>query len=237
MIINPISPLEGIMKKVLVAIFVLSLSVSVAYADGLTIDVSGSYAEMQSSGVMRTRNVTAPGIPGQYWIDFQWNPESLMFVPIAAGEDILPPSSKISGTYILKDFYVLYSNGTVYTNSDFEASGTMEIGSSGMYQAVSVGGNQVAFQGTYQPRYTYQKRDGLFAISDYSGTHGVLFWINGDDLNTFSGVVPLGNGITSQEWDYWMKVGESVSRVSSSHSIPLMENTFLGAGIGKLLNK
>jgi hypothetical protein len=73
------------MKKGLIVIGLLLCFSGISYAD-IAIDISGSQVEIQDSTTMRVRNLTVPGYEGRYWVDFQWNPASLVFTPTGVGE-------------------------------------------------------------------------------------------------------------------------------------------------------
>jgi hypothetical protein len=78
----------GRMKKVFIGIYVLSFIMicSVSSAQ-IGIDVTGSHVDIQDSTTIRVHNVTSPEAPGSYWIDFQWDPFYLVFVPINLGQE------------------------------------------------------------------------------------------------------------------------------------------------------
>lgn len=95
----------------------LLLYVSPVLAD-IPVDISGSQCEIQSSDTVRMRHMTAPGSPdyaGQWWVDFQWNPAMLMFVPVNLGQEAIPTGHTWSWivTNISRSFvYTLTSDPT-----------------------------------------------------------------------------------------------------------------------------
>jgi len=76
------------MRKLLVVVLLL-FSAEASFAD-LSIDTSAAYVEMHGSDTVRFRNVTAPGYPGTYWVDFKWDPVHSVFSPIDAGSETVP---------------------------------------------------------------------------------------------------------------------------------------------------
>jgi hypothetical protein len=55
------------------------------------------------------RHITAPAYAGSWWVDFQWDPHGLVFVPVAAGQEAVPAGKTWS--WIVTDF----SDSFVYT--------------------------------------------------------------------------------------------------------------------------
>ena len=72
------------------AFFLLSV---VSVRAEINIDVSSSRLESQDASTMRIRDVVVPGFPGKYWIDFRWNPETLVFSPTNAGPEAMTGKS------------------------------------------------------------------------------------------------------------------------------------------------
>jgi hypothetical protein len=81
------------MKKVfiLVAMIALLAVSNLSSATTLNLDLSGSSMMPTAQETIRIHNVTGTldGTPveGKYWVDFQWDPVNLVFVPTAAGAE------------------------------------------------------------------------------------------------------------------------------------------------------
>ncbi len=76
------------MKKIIFAIVLFCFYAGIAYA-GVDIDVSNSTVEIINSKTIRIHHLTAPCCPGDYWIEFTWDADSLVFIPTAVGtEDV-----------------------------------------------------------------------------------------------------------------------------------------------------
>jgi hypothetical protein len=121
----------------------------------------------------------------------------------------------IRGTYVLDSFIVKYSNGQVITDDDITANGSWIIGDGFMNQNMLVGNIQISMSGTYSLFYTNGTTEGYFRVTDTTGTHDIYFWISGNQITTYSGVISLGNGITYEEWDTWTKMNNYIQGVSS----------------------
>lgn len=89
------------MKKILVALSIVFIMAGVCNAY-LPIDISGSQYETKSTDTMRVRNVTVPGFAGKYWLDFQWSPSSLVFVPVNVGIEPTVVDPILAKTELLK---------------------------------------------------------------------------------------------------------------------------------------
>jgi hypothetical protein len=74
---------------ILVWVFValmLSSPIS-AMAETIHLDLSGAQIEFHPPERFRLRQVLAPGHEGRYWIEFQWEASSLVFMPIDYGRE------------------------------------------------------------------------------------------------------------------------------------------------------
>ena len=73
--------------KFLLTLIIIALLIGVSSAEvavpppPIDIDISHSYFEIIDSTKFRLRQLTAPGYPGNYWVNFQWNPNQLLFEP------------------------------------------------------------------------------------------------------------------------------------------------------------
>jgi hypothetical protein len=56
--------------------------------------------------------------------------------------------------------------------------------------------------------------DGTFHITDSSGTYDELFSISDNTLSIYSGVVPLEDGRTVEEFDTWEKTSDDIGIVT-----------------------
>ena len=135
--------------------------------------------------------------------------------PAPAPVTVTSPSEDLTGTYSLTGFTVSYSNGqtlTEHSSGVTSWSGTMKIGSPTFTQSMAINNTPVAMQGT--ATVTWQNStNGIAHVTEQSGTkHDVSFSISGNSLTTYSGVVQSSTpGLTFQEWDYWLKVSDSLS--------------------------
>ena len=133
----------------------------------------------------------------------------------ASAPPVTPPSQSLQGTYTLTGFDVVYSSGTTINENSPSItswSGTMKIGTSSFSQSFEVNGMPLAVSGSATISWITPNVSGIAHVTDLSGTHDVSFTISGNDLSTYSGVVPSG-GLTFEEWDYWTKVSDSLAPV------------------------
>jgi hypothetical protein len=92
------------MKKIFLIFGVIFLLASTSYAtDG---DISGSKADILDSSAIRISNIVVYGLPGTYWADFVWNPDTLSFELQNYGGETKP-----SGSTWTMDNYI--SDGSV----------------------------------------------------------------------------------------------------------------------------
>ncbi len=76
----------------ILSVLLLLIGIEISYAE-VNIDLSGSNVEIQNPTLLKIRNLVVPGYPGKYWVDFQWNPTSFVFIPVKAGVEAIssPP--------------------------------------------------------------------------------------------------------------------------------------------------
>lgn len=136
---------------------------------------------------------------------------------------ITAPSRSLQGTYSFVGFDVNYSNGTTVINvnenssSIISWSGTMEFGTNTLSQSFDINNNPIGLTGTVTITWITEGVAGVAHITDASGTHDLSFTISGDNLTTYSGVIPYGSpGLTVEEYNYWKKVSDTVSPGISS---------------------
>ncbi len=125
------------------------------------------------------------------------------------GGPVIPPMQDLYGTYYLIAFTIVYSDGFTLTQDDVYVDGTMAICEGTITQSFRFGDTYYGITGTYTVTYTNGTSEGYFTITNGTGTHDVPFWISGYDITTYSGVVPVGDGVTYEEWDTWEKVDNS----------------------------
>jgi hypothetical protein len=131
---------------------------------------------------------------------------------------ITAPSRSLQGTYSFVGFDVNYSNGTIVVNVNENSpsitswSGTMEFGTNTLSQSFDINNNPIGLTGTVTITWITEGVAGVAHITDASGTHDLSFTISGDNLTTYSGVIPYGSpGLTVEEYNHWKKVSDSVS--------------------------
>lgn len=77
------------MKRfLLLVVSFLSFAVS-AWGSPLSIDVTASTCEIESSDTIRVRYISIPSMGVTAWADFKWDGNSYMFVPVNANYDTL----------------------------------------------------------------------------------------------------------------------------------------------------
>lgn len=127
--------------------------------------------------------------------------------------------SDLVGTYTLSGFTIRYSNGIVVTQNDVSYfSGTMSITNNTITQFIEIEEIDIYASGTYTTSF-FNKNEGILHINDVSGSHDVYFTISGNYLNTYSGIINLGNGLMAEEWDYWEKISNSPTITTSALSV------------------
>jgi hypothetical protein len=131
---------------------------------------------------------------------------------------VTAPSQSLQGTYSFVGFDVNYSNGTTVVNINEKSSiitswsGTMEFGPNTLSQSFIIDNTLILLTGSVTITWTTAGVTGIAHVTDESGTHDLAFTISGNNLITYSGVVPYGNpGLTVEEYDYWTKVSDSSS--------------------------
>lgn len=211
------------MKRGLLVIFLIFLLGTPAWAFDVYGDMSNATMTILNGTTFRLHNiaVSAPEInlSAFFWADFQWDPLSWRFVPVSYGEEpastVTPPAQDITGTYSLKAFTIKFSNGLTLTEKNVSVSGAMYIGPNTISQSIIVNNNPVTLSGTYSITYTSGTTEGLLHITDSSGTHDVSFTISGNDLTTYSGVLPVNSTTTAEEWDTWEKNSDFIQAASA----------------------
>ena len=131
---------------------------------------------------------------------------------------VTPPSQSLQGRYAFVGFDLEYSNGTTSVTINESSpvlsswSGTMEFGANTLSQSFVIDNTATFLTGTVTITWTTAGVSGIAHVTDNSGTHDLPFTISGNTLTTYSGVVPYGSpGLTVQEFDYWIKISDSVS--------------------------
>jgi len=134
---------------------------------------------------------------------------------------VTPPGQSLQGRYAFVGFDLEYSNGTtsVTINESSPAlsswSGTMEFGENTLSQSFLIDNTATSLTGAVTITWTTAGVSGIAHVTDNLGTHDLPFTISGDTLTTYSGVIPYGSpGLTVQEYDYWVKISDSVSPVT-----------------------
>jgi hypothetical protein len=137
----------------------------------------------------------------------------------ATGEpSVTPPSQSLQGRYAFVGFDLEYSNGTTSVTINESSlllsswSGTMEFGANTLSQSFVIDNIATFLTGTVTITWTTAGVSGIAHVTDDFGTHDLPFSISGNTLTTYSGVIPYGSpGLTVEEYDYWMKISDSVS--------------------------
>ena len=129
---------------------------------------------------------------------------------------VTPPAKNIMGTYVLRGFIERYSDGETVTQDDFSSfSGTMVIRADTISQSWVVNDESpVDSTVSYSITYPVGTGDGTFHITDSSGTYDELFSISDNTLSIYSGVVPLEDGRTVEEFDTWEKTSDDIGIVT-----------------------
>jgi hypothetical protein len=213
-----------------------------ALAQEISVDATNSTIEASSQDTIKIRytSAVAPWLgllsEAKYWGEFRWDPFNYTLYPIAYGEEtVAPPYADRQGTYSLKGFYVNFSDGSTFTEKDVAISGTMRLGATSVSQVMVIEGNTFPMTGTYVPTFTKGSSTGIFTFRDASGTHDAYFWISGYELTTFSGIVRLNSTTAFREWDYWVKVNDSITteELSSTSQPGGLHSESGGAGLAK----
>jgi len=131
---------------------------------------------------------------------------------------VTAPSRSLQGTYSFVGFDVNYSNGATVVNVNENSpvitswSGTMEFGENTLSQSFDINNTPVDLTGTLTITWVTSGVSGVAHVTDASGTHDICFTISWDSLITYSGVVQYGSpNLTVEEYNYWVKVSDSVS--------------------------
>jgi len=139
----------------------------------------------------------------------------------ASEPSVTPPSRSLQGTYAFVGFDLEYSNGATKVTFNESSpvlsswSGTMEFGVNTLSQSFVIDNTPISLAGTVTITWITAGVSGIAHVTDASGTHDLRFTISGDTLTTYSGVIPYGSpGLTVEEYDYWIKVSDSVSPVA-----------------------
>lgn len=116
----------------------------------LPINIGASEIESIGQDTLYIHNVTSPVVSGSYWLTFKWDPERLVFDPVDVGADnITPPYRNLVGSYRMKAFTVIYSNGIVLNERNTVMSGVMIVGNSTLSQSFTLNGQPIALSGSY----------------------------------------------------------------------------------------
>lgn len=79
------------MKKIFLFICVVLFFASNAFGDTINLHLSNSTFTIQSDTVIRLHKITGDinGVPapGSYWVDFQWDAQKLVMVPVNLGQE------------------------------------------------------------------------------------------------------------------------------------------------------
>ena len=128
------------------------------------------------------------------------------------------PSQSLQGTYAFAGFDVNYSNGTTVVNINENSpsiaswSGTMEFGTDTLSQFFSINNARTSLTGSVTVTWAREGVAGTAHVTDANGTHDLEFTISGNNLTTYSGVIPYGTpNVTVEEYNYWTKVSDSGS--------------------------
>ena len=137
---------------------------------------------------------------------------------VASGPSVTPPSQNLQGMYAFVGFDLEYSNGTTSVKINESSpvlaswSGTMEFGANTLSQSFLIDNTATFLTGTVTITWTTAGVSGIAHVTDKLGTHDLPFTISGNTLTTYSGAIPYGSpGLTVEEYDYWMKISDSVS--------------------------
>lgn len=132
------------------------------------------------------------------------------------GGEVTPPSQSLTGTYRLIGFTIAYSDGSTFTEYDFSGwSGTLIIDDPTWTESIVIQGMSAHITGTATITWTTPNTEGIAHLTDPSGTHDVQFTISGNEFDTYSGVMESTiPGTTFEEWNYWIKVSNSISSAS-----------------------
>jgi len=125
------------------------------------------------------------------------------------GPVVTPPSINLIGKYNLTKFRVEFSDGTTYTPSNLNVSGTMVIDAITFAQDLTIQGNPFSASSPYSVTFTNaDQTQGYFTFNDNNVTRTVSFTISGFDLTTYSGVFQVSPSVTAEEWDTWRKISD-----------------------------
>lgn len=186
------------MKKLLIIAFFLIFTCS---AWALDIDFSASQTNAVNSQIIRIHNLTSLGLPGKYWVDFQWDPVNLIMVPVAAGAEVVPSAV---GTWAVTFDWTCDGTNDATSYWTFNDNGSLS-SSTGMTASWQMANNTVSIY--------------FDSNSSYTGTLGA-------DNNTMSGTIAntgcwsaaRSSSVTEKTWNFW------VYNSSTSYTVTLKSN-------------
>lgn len=120
---------------------------------------------------------------------------------------VIPPTQDLKGTYFLSAVTLVYSDGIVITQDDINISAIMSICEGTITQSFFIDETPYELTGIYTVTYTNRTSEGYFNLTESTGN--LYFLISGNNLTTYSGIVPFEEGLTYEEWDTWNKVDNS----------------------------
>jgi hypothetical protein len=138
-----------------------------------------------------------------------------LFLPGCSGgggdsDTVTAPTEDVTGTYELRDFIVRYSDGTIFTEADFDSvSGSLLLGDDTFSQSVVIDDADVSDSGNYSITYTNGTSEGIINSTDSSGTlEEGSFIISDNTVTIYWGVNSDDSGRTYEEWHIWVKTSD-----------------------------
>lgn len=110
---------------------ILIISAGISYA-GIDLNFSESEVDIIDPTTIRIKHITAPCCPGKYWIDFRWDTESLILIPVNAGAEEQYNTSVEGGWLVSLDkncngvdlsaYWVFNGDGSILSNTGSTAT-------------------------------------------------------------------------------------------------------------------
>jgi hypothetical protein len=187
-------------------LFILILIPAYAFAE-INLNISDSTTTIIDSSTFKMNNITADvdgvAVAGQYWIDFKWDPGSLVFVPINAGAEETP---NIIGTWLMTADWTC--DGTTDATSYWTINSDNTVSSSsGKTGAWTLKDNNVTI---------------TFETTHYTGTiNAANDTISGNvstNLDTGCWTATKTTPVQEKTWNFW------VYNSSTSYTVTLKSN-------------
>jgi hypothetical protein len=101
----------GKMKNPAVFLFTILIVMCTgnAHSEQINIDLSSSTFEITGpvTFIVHNVNVSVPGLNGNYWAEFHWDPFNYVFVPTTVGLECVPPATAVDVTGNYSGIYTI----------------------------------------------------------------------------------------------------------------------------------